>query len=154
MKKFMTQRTRSTKGIATIPVILALGILIVVVALSVTALSSTEGFIAQGSYQSGKASLYAESGARDALMRIARNKNYSCATVDCYSLDLETSGCSLNRGCARVTVSTGAGTTNDPKIITSKGVVGNNTRIIEVRAMYDTLGSGEVASTTWQELTP
>lgn len=104
------------------PIVLALGILIVVVALSVTALSSTETLIAHGSYQSEKALLYAETGARDALVRIARNKNYSCTTSDCYSIDIEPNGCTTLRACTKVSVSGGSG--QGVGVVNGGGLVG------------------------------
>ncbi len=108
MKKFFIKKN-TQRGIATMPIVLALGILIVVVALSVTALSSAETFTTHGAYQSEKALLYAETGVRDALVRMARNKNYSCTTTDCYSIDIEPNGCATLRACAKVSVSSGSG---------------------------------------------
>ena len=141
------------RGVATVPIILVFGILTVAVGIGITALSFSENLSAQGSYNSTKALLYAEAGVRDALEHLARNKNYSCATSDCYSLDLATNGCANNTACARVSVSTGAGTIADPKIILSKGQAVLNVRRLQASVVFDSNLHGEIASTTWVELT-
>ena len=142
-----------TRGVASLPIVLVFGILIVAIGIGITALSFTEGVIAQGGYQSTRALLYAEGGARDALVRIARNKNYACATTDCYSLDFAAAGCSSGNACARVSVSAGVGSIADPKVVTSKGQVGLNTRMLQVQVVFDVAQDGQIATTTWQELT-
>lgn len=138
---------------ASIPIVLVFGVLIVAIGVGITALSFTEGVIAQGGYQSSRALLYAESGARDALVRIARNKNYTCATADCYSLTFAVNGCSSGSACARVSVSAGVGSIADPKMVTAKGQVGLNTRVLQAQVIFDTNQEGRIATTTWQELT-
>ena len=135
------------------PIILVFGILTVAVGVGITALSFSETFSAQSSYNSTRALLYAEAGARDALERIARNKLYSCTTSDCYTLDLETNGCSTNAACARISVSAGLGTTGNPKIITAEGQAGLHVRTFRVDVIFDEALDGEIASTTWQEAT-
>lgn len=143
------------KGAATLPTIMALTILILAVGLSIAGVTFTESLISAGQKQSAEAYLYAEAGARDALMKITRNKNYICVTTDCYSIDLVDNGCSTNQGCAKISVSAGAGSDADPKIITSKGIVNNYTRRVQVNVVFDASLNGEInlSSTTWQELT-
>lgn len=145
----------SQKGVATLPTIMALTILILAVGLSVAGVSFTENMIAAGQKKSAEALLYAETGARDALMKITRNKGYTCITNDCYSIDLVSNGCSTNNGCAKITVSAGVGSGADPKIITSKGTVGNYIRRVQVNVVFDASLNGEInlSSTIWQELT-
>lgn len=142
-----------SRGVASLPIVLVFGILIVAIGVGITALSFTEGVIAQGGYQSARALLYAEGGARDALVRIARNKNYTCATTDCYSISFATNGCSGGIACAKVSVGAGIGSIADPKIVVSKGQVGLNTRVLQAQVIFDTTQNGEIATTTWQELT-
>lgn len=141
------------EGAATIPTVLALTILVTAIAISITAVSLIESFVAAGQNQATLALVYAEAGARDALLKIARNKNYTCATTDCYQINMVSSGCTANEGCAKVTVSAGLGTGADPKIITSKGLVLSKTRRVQVNVTLDSSLNGEIASTTWQELT-
>ena len=141
---------RFARGIATLPVVMALSIMILAIIVGITAVTFNESFVAQGGVQSGKALYYAEVGARDALVRIARNKNYSCVSpalpTGCYSIDMVTSGCSTNDGCARVTVDTGT----TPKIVTSEGRAGNNARKMQVNVTLDT--DGLITASSWQEL--
>lgn len=147
------KKNLKTRGVASLPIVLVFGILIVAIGVGITALSFTEGVIAQGDYQSSRALLYAEGGARDALVRISRNKNYICATTDCYALDFATNGCSSGTACARMSVSAGVGSLADPKIVTAKGQVGLNTRILQAQVIFDSTQYGQIATTTWQELT-
>ncbi len=139
-----------SRGIATLPVVMALSIMILAIIVGVTAVTFNESFVAQGGVQSGKALYYAEVGARDALVKVARKKNYSCDTpalpTGCYTIDMVTSGCSTNDGCARVTVDTGVTT----KIITAEGRAGNNARKVQVSVTLDT--DGLITASSWQEL--
>lgn len=144
--------TTTQRGVASLPAIMAIIIFIVVISLGMTALSLTEIFISAGQNQSSQALFYAEAGAQDGLIRVARNKNYTCAITDCYSIDFITNGCLTNEGCARVTVSSGVGSGLDPKIITSKGQVKNKTRTIAVRVTFDASLHGEISQVTWTEL--
>jgi hypothetical protein len=139
-------------GFATIPTILALSGMILVVAVGIAAVTYTQTETSAEAKKSSLALNYAEVGAKDALMRLSRDKNYSCAAVDCYSLDMVVSGCATSEACAKISVSAGAGTELDPKIITAKGIVQNKTRELETQVIYDSAGLGEIASTTWQEI--
>ncbi|MDD4901645.1 MAG: hypothetical protein PHE24_00750 [Patescibacteria group bacterium] len=148
MKFFQT-----TGGFATIPTILALSALILVAAVGIAAATYTQTTTNAAVEQSAAALSYAEAGAKDALMRIARDKNYACASVDCYTLDMAPNGCLTGAGCAKISVSADAGTTEYPKIIAAKGIVQNKTRTLEVQVTYDLAGYGEINSATWSELT-
>ena len=158
MKKLFKKNTKQ-KGIAALPVIMVLGMLTLAIAVGVTSVAFSELMISQGSSQSTRALSYAEAGARDALWKISHNKNYSCATTDCYTIDFITNGCSALTGCAKVSVSSAAGDVANPKVITSKGTVGVNSRTLQVSVVLDngtndtTLQYGLITSTTWTELT-
>lgn len=140
------------KGAATLPTIIALTILILVVGVSITTISFTEGLISVGQGNAARALTYADAGARDALIKIARNKQYTCAATDCYSISFVPSGCATDDGCARISVSTGTGTSIDPRIIVSKGKASNSIRTIQVNVVFDAALNGEIATTTWSEL--
>ncbi|MCX6755013.1 MAG: hypothetical protein NT068_00530 [Candidatus Nomurabacteria bacterium] len=152
-------KTLNNKGIATLPTVMILGMMTLAIVVSITSMAFNELLISQGASQSSNALFYAEAGARDALTRIARNKNYTCSTTDCYSLDFITNGCSNNTDCAKITVSAGLGTTGDPKIITSKGIMKSSNRSVQVSVVLDSgttdasLQNGEITSSTWTELT-
>ncbi len=147
------------RGIATLPIVMIIGAISIAITVGITSVVITESFIAQGSEQSSRALFYAESGARDALIKIARKKDYTCNTTDCYTIDYATNGCNNGNGCARVSVSEAAGTTVAPKIITSKGIMKSSTHIIQVSVILDAgttdplLQYGAVTSTAWTELT-
>jgi len=153
------------KGIATLPTVIVLGMMILAVVVSMTSMTLSGLMISQGSTQSSNALFYAEAGARDALTKIARDKTYvcsitnSCNTVGYYSLDFITNGCANNTDCAQVSVSAGIGTTTDPKIIVSKGIMKTSTRRMQVSVVLDngttdaSIQNGEITGTTWTELT-
>jgi len=136
-----------------LPTIFALIILIVAISVAITALSLSDSFVFLGSYQSSQALVYAEAGARDALLRIVRNKNYTCVTPDCYLIDFVSNGCSTNDGCARISVSAGVGSGVNPKVIVSKGQVKNKIRRVQVSVVFDDNLNGKINSITWSELT-
>jgi len=144
------------RGIATLPIMLVVGMMSLAIVVSITSVAFNELLISQVASQSEKALSYAEGGARDALIRITRNKNYT--TTSYYTLDFVTNGCSTGDGCAQISVSSGVGTTEDPKIITSKGIMGASMRQIQVVVKLDdgtTVASsqnGEITSTVWSEL--
>lgn len=149
----------NNKGIAALPTIMLLGMMTLAIVVSVTSITFNQMFISQGQSQSQNALFYAESGARDALTRIARDKTYSCISDDCYNIDYVSNGCVNNTDCSKVTVSAGLGTTADPKIITSKGIMKSSVRKMEVRVVLDggtTDGAsqkGQITETVWTELT-
>ena len=149
-KSYMAHTVYSSlRGVATLPTVMVLGVVMLIVAISIATVSLTESFISQGSAQSSRALFYAEAGARDALVKIARNKNYECTSTDCYSIPFVTNGCSASLdGCAKVSVSSGY-----PKIITSKGQMQASTRTINVSVGLDGGNDGAIATTTWNENT-
>ena len=142
------------KGVATLPVVFALLILTIAVGMEIAAITVTQNLISSGQHESSQALLYADTGARDALMKIARDKTYSCAGAGCYTIAFVVNGCTQNEGCARIEVDTDAGTTANPKTITSEGRVGNVIRRVQIDVIFDEPDlNGEIVTTTWSELT-
>lgn len=141
------------RGAASLPSIIAVGLLILVIGVSITAISLSESFVSVGSSQSATALSYAELGAKDALIRISRNKNYSGG----YTINMVTNGCTSGDGCATVTVGSGVGSQADPKYIDSVGLMKTSTRKVRVAVEFMQYGgsiySGEIATSTWQEVT-
>lgn len=137
-------------GFAALPVILALTALIMISGIGIAMTNFTESIISLNSAQSSQSLFYAEAGAQDALMRIARKKSYICdsPTTGCYSVSYVNNGCSGNYGCARITVSAATA----PKVIVSEGRVKDNIRKMQVSVFFDSLDNGEIATTTWQEI--
>lgn len=152
--KWLVRQQRFTQqcGLASLPTVMAITILILAIGIGISAVSFSEILITSGHQQSAQAFVYAEVGARDALIKISRNKNFTCASEDCYLLDSVPAGCYSGEGCAKVSVSAGVGSVADPKVITSKGIVNINIRRIQVDVVYDASLNGEIASTTWREL--
>lgn len=140
------------KGIASLPIVFAFIVLILAVAVGMTAVSFSESFTTAGEKESGKALLYSEAGARDALIRMARNKNYTCSSADCYQIDFVTNGCTNSDGCAKISVSAGDGSSGNPKIITSKGLSKSSVRTVSVSVQYDTNLEGQFNTITWSEV--
>lgn len=141
-------------GATTLPAVILLAAVSLVVAVSITTMAFTESFVSQSSAQSSQALLYAESGARDALIKIARNKNFTCSTTDCYSIDFSANGCALSEDCAKISVSAGTGATGVPKIITSKGTMRSSTRTIQVLVTLDSgsASDGVISNAVWSEV--
>jgi len=136
-------KNSKNKGIATLPTVIVIGIMVLAIVISITSISLNELFISQGQAQSGTALFYAEAGARDALIKIARNKNYVCSVaIDCH-VDFNATDY------AEVLVSTNVD--NTVKTVTSKGVIKSISRSIQVVANLDT--NGKIISTAWSELT-
>jgi hypothetical protein len=151
MRNFHFPISNFQKGQASLPSVLSLAVLILVVVVAITAFTFSESLITQSQTYSQTALGYAEAGARDALIRIARKYNYTCVATDCYSIDMVASGCATLDGCAKISVSAGTGGGGDAKIITAKGEVKNVTRRVQVDVSIST--DGEITATTWTELT-
>ncbi len=140
-------KKRKPNGFANLPVVIAVMILIVAIAIGITAVSLSEIFISASQNQSSQAFVYAEVGAKDALLKLTRDYKYACPSADCYSIDFAPpSGCSQNEGCARIQVTN----TASPATIISKGQVKNKTRRIQVNVTYNS--EGQITDANWQEL--
>lgn len=153
---FQNVRCVQQKGAAALLSVSLLALLTLSIGIGILAIAGSENTVSGDSYDAGKALVYAEAGAREALIRIARNKGYSCTApalpTGCFSVEFETGGCAVNQGCARVTVSTGSGASVLPKIVDAEGYAGRAIRKIRVEVLYDPSLRGEIASTTWREI--
>ena len=119
------------KGVATIPLVLALTIFIIAVGAVISITAFNENNISQDFYSSSQALTYAKAGAQDALIKIARNGDY---TSTGYNIDFVENGCNTNSGCATVTVAS----VTSPKTIISQGRMNNNIRKVQVIVPLDT----------------
>ena len=144
-------RQRKQRGAISIPLILVLVVIVVFASLELSALVVSQSEISGSQSRSEAAFRAAESGAHDALKRLSRDFTYTCASVDCYSIDTTQNGCSTGDGCAYVQV-TGTGTSVDPKIITSRGISRGAERTIQVTAEFDTALDGKIVSAEWTEV--
>ncbi|MBI5742367.1 MAG: hypothetical protein HZA25_00830 [Candidatus Niyogibacteria bacterium] len=160
-KNFSAASDRKTKnsrsGVATLPTVLVLAFLVLAVGVAVMSISFSEIFVSAGSLNSTKALRYAEAGAKDALLRVSRNKNLGYPTLSSYQIPMVTGGCDSTprEGCVDVSVS-GAGSTTIPKIIYATGTVKTISRTIKATALFEsdsTLFGALATTTTWQEVT-
>ena len=147
----MPKHPSYNKGVATLPTIMAIAVLMVAIVAGIAMMSFSESFLSLGAYQSARALRYAEAGARDALMRVARNKSYTCDTPAdaCYQIAFVDNGCSASlSGCAKITVDSASA----PKTIVSRGYVRGNVRKMQVAVTFDAGQKGIIESVVWQEL--
>lgn len=130
-------------GIASLPTVMVLSLMIIIIGILITTLSFNENFTAASWNKSARALSYAEIGAKDALVKLARNKNIATST----QLAMVTGGCSTPfAGCASTTIAT----TTNKTIITSTGIVEEVTRGVVVESEVD--AAGLISSSTWREL--
>lgn len=124
------------------PVIFAMLVLIISLSLLTASLSGNDSASSVDAVNSDRALAAAEFGAREALLRVARNKEYSAA----FSVAVTPNGCSAPvGGCVTVTVDD----QSDPKTIHAAGQVGELIRKIVVRVRLD--GDGKITSYAWQD---
>ena len=75
LKEYFVVKNQQS-GVASLPTIIPLTVIILAIGIGITSLALTESLISAGQKQSSQALFYAEAGARDALIKIARNKKY------------------------------------------------------------------------------
>lgn len=130
-------------GIASVPTVMVLIALIVSAGVIISSISISDNMSVSQSGSSDKALNYAQLGAKDALEKIVRNKDYSGS----YNLEIISGGCTGDvKGCSSVTVDTGS----NPKIINSEGRLGEVIRKIQVNVNLD--DNGLITNYAWQEL--
>lgn len=151
---FLSPRS-ARQGIAALTAILALVVLLIAITAGISFLSYNENSSSANQSNSAQALEYAETGARDALQRLARNKTYNCPASGCYTIDFSANGtgCAASSACASVSVSATNGSAATPKTITSTGQVGSDIRTIQVQVILDSSLNGQIATTTWTEAT-
>lgn len=124
------------------PVIFAMLVLIIGLSLLTASLSGNEQVSSADAAESDRALAAAEFGAKDALLRVARNKGYSAS----YSVSVTDNGCIAPiRGCATITIDD----QSNPKTIDSVGQVGELIRKIVVKAYLDS--NGKILNYSWQD---
>jgi len=137
----MIQDTRykiqDRRGVALLPVILVLFGLVMVVGVAIAGISVSENTISSTKDASDEALAIAESGIQDALMRLARDKDFTSAG---YNL-------SVSGGTATIIVPSGSS-----KDITSTGALNNKSRKIQLTVNAD--ANGKITQTGWTEVAP
>jgi hypothetical protein len=138
MKNYNIQKS----GMASIPTVIVLMMLIISVGALIASISISDNLSVNDANNSGRALNYAQLGAKDALQRIARNKDY----VGSYSIETVSGGCSNSfSGCTTIMVDSGS----NPKIITVEGRVMEIKRKIQVDVNLDS--NGLITNYTWSE---
>src|SRR3990170_8345911 len=125
------------RGVALLPVILVLFGLVMVVGVAIAGISVSENTISSTKDASDEALAIAESGIQDALMKLARDKDFTSAG---YNL-------SVSGGTATIIVPSGS-----PKDITSSGTLNNKTRKIQLTVNAD--ANGKITQSGWTEVAP
>jgi hypothetical protein len=138
----MIKFSNNQAGMASIPTVLVLMALIISVGVLISSISISDNASVSDTNNSGRALNYAQLGAKDALERVVRNKDY----VGSYTLDIVSGGCvDPYNACANVVVATGS----DPKIINVEGRSRDLKRKIQVDVTLDS--NGLITSYKWQE---
>lgn len=133
------------KGAASIPLVLGIGILVFLIAISVTSVETARIYLTQANTDGAQAMQYAEIGERDALMQLARNRNFGTTTPAVYVIDMATSGCATLRACVQVAVSSGEGTITSPKIVSALGYYRNARKGLQATVVFDNTGWGALS---------
>ena len=134
----------SQKGIAALPSILIITLILLAVGLILTTTSVIESTISFAQRKSLESFYLTEAGLKDALMKITRNKNYTGAD----DLTCSAGVCTLtfdDNKKAEITV-----TGTDPKTVIVIGSVGNIKRKISNVVNVDTYG--KVTHQSWEEI--
>lgn len=131
------------KGVAMLPLVLALSFIILIVVLSLASLGFVETSIGSAQKKADEAFFVANAGVSDAIMRITRNKNYSIASPG-YNI-------TVSNGTANVIVQKDVPSAGKSRI-TATGTVGFSKRKIQVDVTVSTYG--KVTTDSFTELAP
>src|SRR3989344_9102252 len=128
--KAKSYKLKADEGMALLSTVVAVLLILVAVGLSMISLGIFEGFMAESQRASDEAYTAAQSGVKDAMMRIARDKNYFSAE---YYLPADPSDCTLNSAtaCAHIIVEKDAPSAGKDRV-TATGTLSNSTRKLEV----------------------
>ena len=138
MSKVKSQKLKvNQRGVALLPMILVLFGLVMVVGVAIAGISVSENTISSTKDASDEALAIAESGIQDALMKLARDKDFTSAG---YNL-------SVSGGTATIIVPSGSS-----KDITSTGALNNKTRKIQLTVNAD--ANGKITQSGWTEVAP
>lgn len=123
------------KGVALLPMIIAMSFVVLVVVVSLASLGFVEISIGSAQKRADEAFFVANAGYQDALIRITRNKSYSNTGYDL----------TVGNGTATIVVELNAPSAGKSRI-TSTGVVVNSKRKIQVVVTVTTFGKVTVDS--------
>jgi hypothetical protein len=133
---------RHNKGAASIPLVLGIGILVFLIAISVTSVETARIYLTQANTDGAQAMQYAELGVRDALLQLARDRNLGTSTPLLYTIEMATSGCATMRACTQVAINGGGAIASSPKVVSALGYYRNARKGLEAQIIYDGSGWG------------
>lgn len=128
-------------GVAMLPMILALSFIILVVVLSLATIGYVETNIGSAQKKADEGFFVASAGVSDALIRIARDKNYSSSG---YTL-------SVGNGSANIVVQKDTPVSGS-STITSTGTVSVSKR--KIKMIVNVSSYGKVTTYSWAEVAP
>lgn len=148
----INKRTRE-RGAALLATTLAVLLILLAVGLSMVSSGLFEGFMSQAQSGSRDAFAAAQTGIKDASLRVARNKNFSSAG---YFIP---AGCTLNGAsiCTKTAVEKDSSSTCSQTIsagqdcLIAAGTLGSTTRKIEVILNVNTT-NGKITQASWREI--
>ena len=132
------QKKFNQKGAMALSSVLALSTILLALGLAMAYSGFIQSDIAYNQDKAAIAFYLAEAGAKDAMQKVVRNKNYSYANPG-YDLI-------VGSGSAKVIININGGQTE----ILSTGTVGNNTK--KVRVILNVDNNGKTAIDTWEEM--
>ena len=147
---------REERGAALLATTLAVIVILLAMGLSMTSSGLFEGFMSQAQSDSREAFAAAQSGIKDAQLRIARNKSFSSVG---YFIPSDPSDCTLNSSslCTKVVVEKDAASTCSQTIgagqdcLIAAGTLNNTTRTIEV-VLNVNATNGKISQVSWKEI--
>ena len=148
---FPAPNNKKQEGIVTIPILIALTLLIIGAGIAVSSVSFNENVITATSDDGAMALRYAESGARDALQKLTRDIEFEDTSG--YRIDFASpvSNCASDlKGCAEVKVYSTGDPLLTPSIITVRAQSGSAERFLQVDAVFNYIF--KIINTNWNEI--
>lgn len=140
MFKKNLQEIFSPSGAAALPAVIALSMILLLVGLAMTFSGYIQNNIVQNQNKSILALYIADSGLKDAMQKVTRDKDYDTSVVGSYNL-------AVNGGEASIAITRlGGGQTQ----IVSSGVFDNITK--KLKTVLDVSSEGKVTINSWEEL--
>lgn len=140
------------RGAASLPLVIGLGILVFLVAISVASVETTRIYLQQANTDGGQALEYARLGTRDALEQLARDRDLGSGTSTIvYAIPMATSGCVMMNACIRIAIDAGSGSSTAPKTIAALGYYRNARRGLQAQIVYDPSRWGAINITSVSE---
>lgn len=150
----MKIKIQSTKGAASIPLVMGVGILLFLIVISIASVETARIYLVQANLDGTQAFEYTEAGVRDALENITRDNTFGSTTIT-YKIEMATSGCVTYKSCIKVAVSPTISTSTTGRIIGSIGYYKSAVRGLETTILFDPDDFGRISiESTKETLSP